>query len=102
MDVREARVIRRDDNFFLELDMKKNKLEIPLTEDKQNEVKKVFNELIVELKKGEYEFELKDIQNDLYCQISYEYITQLNSELHSVYSEMKDYDLLETNCEIEQ
>jgi hypothetical protein len=95
MEVYEANVIKKDGQHILELSLKGKKVEIPLTEDKPDEIKSVFNELIVELKKGEFNFKLKNKENNLYQQISNEYIKQLNNELHSVYNELDDYGLLE-------
>ena len=73
-------------------------LEINLTEDKPIEVKSVFNGFLLELKKGEFEFELVDDKEDLFFHISTEYISQLNSELSSIYKELEDYSLLESKA----
>lgn len=95
METHKSTINRDGEKATLIFSLPQNKLEIVLTEDKPNEVKKVFNQLILELKKGEFQFELEDTKEDLYYHISEEYISQLNSELSSIYSELEDYDLLE-------
>ena len=69
--------------------------EIILTEDNPNSIKFVFNNLIQDLKKGLFQFELEDTGNDLFHNICKEYIVQLNSELQSIYNEIDESDLLE-------
>lgn len=99
MVTREAKIVQRDENYYLELALNDKNVEIPLTEDKQNDVKEVFNELIIELKKGNFKFSLINDENNLYFQISKEYIKQLNSEMNAVYTELVAYDLLEKEAE---
>ena len=70
-------------------------LEIELTEDKPIEVKAIFNKLIAYLKKGEFNFDIVDDKEDLYFNLCFEYIQQLNAELSSIYRELLDYDLLD-------
>ena len=84
------------ENYFLELHIRAKQLRIPLTEDKPKDIMIVFNDLIMELKKGNFQLELQDHGQDLYTQISKEYISQLNEELASVYNELNDYGMLET------
>ena len=57
-------------------------------------VKSVFNKLLSHLKTGEIDFNLTDGADDLYFHICKEYITQLNAELKSTYTELKDNGLL--------
>lgn len=95
METHKARINRTDDKTTLSFSLGDNNLEIILTEDKPNEVKNVFNQILTELKKGEFNFELEDSNEDLYHHISVEYIAQLNSELSSIYNELKDYKLLD-------
>lgn len=78
----------------LKLALDKEELNITLTEDNPNEVKAVFNKLLLQLKNGEIEFILSDTKDDLYFHICKEYITQLNAELKSVYAELKDNGLI--------
>ncbi|MBN2396601.1 MAG: hypothetical protein JXC36_09125 [Candidatus Atribacteria bacterium] len=70
---------------------------ICLTDDNPNEVKNVFNDLVVELKRGKYSFTLSDEKKDLYYNICEEYIKQLNGEIADVYSQLKRYELVENS-----
>ena len=94
METFNAEISRDDQKTVLVLNGRKKKLELVLTEDNPNSIKTVFNELLIELKDGDFEFKLVDTKQDLYNQISKEYLTQLNSELSSIYQELKDYELL--------
>lgn len=95
METHKATINRTDTKTSLVLSIGTNVLEINLTEDKPIEVKSVFNKLLLELKKGEFEFELDDDKEDLFFHISTEYISQLNAEISSIYKELEDYDLVE-------
>lgn len=95
METHKATINRTDTKTSLVLSIGTNVLEINLTEDKPIEVKSVFNKLLLELKKGEIEFELDDDKEDLFFHISTEYISQLNAEISSIYKELEDYDLVE-------
>lgn len=97
METFKAEVVHEGENYFLALNVRSNEIKIPLTEDKPNDIMSAFNDLIVELKKGEFQFELHNHEHDLYTQISKEYIHQLNEELSSVYNELSDYELLEAD-----
>ncbi len=99
MEIHKSTISREGEKATLVFSLPQGNLEIVLTEDKPNKVKKVFNQLILELKKGEFQFKLEDTKEDLYYHISKEYISQLNSELSSIYNELKDYDLLEKQTE---
>ena len=81
-------------NTILALSVNDEQLNITLTDDNPNNVKIVFNKLLKRLKDGVFKFELEDEREDLFYHISKEYITQLNSELSSVYKELEDYELL--------
>lgn len=95
METHKATIVRGESNVTLTLSIKGNSHDILLTEDKPNEVKNVFNKLIEELKNGVFNFILEeDTKQDLYYHTSKEYLIQLNSELTSVFNELKDYDLL--------
>ncbi len=96
METKKATIVRSEEKTSLILNFGDSNLEIILTEDNPNAVKNVFNQLIQRLKKEEFNFELEDEKQDLYYHISQEYIRQLNTELSSVYSELDDYELLET------
>jgi hypothetical protein len=95
METNKASITRGQSNTKLVLEVDPQKLEIVLTDDNPNNVKAVFNNLLKELKKGLFQFELEDDDSDLYHHICVEYITQLNSEIRTVYSELKDLELLE-------
>lgn len=94
METHKATIKREDAKTNLVFSIGDNELEINLTEDKPREVKSVFNKLLLELKKGEFKFELEDEKEDLFFHISSEYISQLNAELSSIYKELEDYELL--------
>ena len=95
MATHNATIERKEDAIaILKLAIGSEELKIVLTEDNPNSIKSVFNK--------------KDFssQNDFYNQIRNgkiigqaniickEYITQLNAELKSTYTELKDNDLL--------
>ncbi len=94
MEIHKATINRTESSASILLNLRENSLEIVLTEDKPNEVKSVFNQLISNLKNGEFNFELDDDNEDLHHHICSEYIAQLNTELSSVYQELDDYKLL--------
>lgn len=102
MEIHKATIKREDAKTNLVFSIGGNELQINLTEDKPIEVKSVFNKLLLELKKGEFEFELEDDKEDLFFHISTEYISQLNAELSSIYKELEDYDLLEVQATDEE
>lgn len=97
MEANKATIKRTEDSSSLVLYVNGQEFEIVLTDDNPNNIKEVFNNLLKELKKGLFEFELKDDGDDLYHHICSEYLVQLNSELNSVYQELQDHDLLEIN-----
>lgn len=97
MATHNATIDRKENNSAtLKLTLGAEELNITLTEDSPNEVKSVFNKLLLHLKNGEIDFNLIDTKDDLYFHICKEYITQLNSELKSTYIELKDNGLLNT------
>ncbi len=97
METYEAEVIEKDSEHYLSLDIQSNKLNVPLTKDEPNEVKKVFNELIVFLKQGLFSFSIEEKEDgDIFYHVAKEYIGQLNSELAGIYKELDDCDLLES------
>jgi hypothetical protein len=87
---------KEDDSVSLKLILGLDEFSIVLTDDSPNNIKSVFNQLLVKLKDGEIEFELVDEKEDLYTHVCKEYLTQLNAELASTYSELKDNNLLNT------
>lgn len=94
MEIKKATIKREASNTYLVLEAGEKSLEIILTEDNPNNVKTVFNSLLLELKKGIIQFNLIDETDDLFYNICTEYITQLNSELKSIYEEFVDYKLI--------
>ncbi len=95
METRIASIKRDKKNVYLVLESSPKNLEIILTEDNPNSIMTAFNSLLSELKKGMIQFDLKDSKEDLYYHICKEYIKQLNTEIREVFSELKDYELLE-------
>jgi hypothetical protein len=96
METYNAKIDRKEDgNVSLLLEIGTNELSILLTEDNPNAIKSVFNRLLQILKKGEIEFVLNDEIDDLYTHICREYLIQLNNELSSTFSELKDNGLLD-------
>lgn len=94
MATHNATIERKDKSAILKLALGTEELKIVLTEDNPNEVKSVFNKLLSHLKNGEIDFNLTDSTEDLYFHICKEYITQLNAELKSTHTELKDNGLL--------
>jgi hypothetical protein len=94
MEMYKAKLRNTGDKYYLELDIKDKKLLIPLNEDKPNDIKDVFNELIIKLKKLEYNFTYESSSNNIYEEICEEYIKQLNGELKVIRNELKTYDLI--------
>jgi hypothetical protein len=99
METRKATIKREKDNASLILIGSTQDYEIVLTDDNPNSIKGVFNNLLKELKNGIYQFELEDSITDLFHNICKEYIVQLNSEIHSIYNEMDEFDLLDEKSE---
>ncbi|KMP10291.1 hypothetical protein UR09_06720 [Candidatus Nitromaritima sp. SCGC AAA799-A02] len=98
MVTHEADVIKIDEEYFLVLKLPDNKLKIAITQDLPKDVQKVFNDLIVSLKNGIFNFSLNEQEDkDIYYHVAKEYISQLNSELDEIYKEMKEYNLLDAD-----
>ena len=98
MDMYSAEVIEIDDDRFLSLKVDKDELRIPITKDEPVEIKKVFNALILKLKKGPFNFSIKEEENgDIIYHVTKEYIEQLNSELGDIYKELEESGLLKSD-----
>ncbi len=96
METHEATVKVVDSEHYLSLKIEGTVLNVPLTKDEPNEIKKVFNKLIIHLKKGPLKFTMTEEEDgDLIYQVAKEYITQLNTELKEVYQELEAHQLLE-------
>ena len=95
METNTATINREKEKTSLLLTINGKILEILLTEDNPINVKSVFNDLLKELQGGLFKFELDDEEeSDLFHHVCNEYITQLNTELQSVYTELEEYGLL--------
>jgi len=90
----DANILRSEEKVELVFNVRETKHSICLTDDSPNEVKAVFNELIKELKLAKFNFKLVEPGADLYGNICIEYIKQLNSELSSVYGQMRAHGLV--------
>ena len=95
METKKASIKREDSATHLILKLDGKELKIALTDDNPNMVKTVFNDILKELKKGPFKFELEDSNEDLFHHICKEYITQLNTEILTVYHELEEFKLLE-------
>lgn len=95
METHEAIVTVVDSEHYLCLKIEDTVLKVPLTKDEPNEIKKVFNELIIHLKKGPFNFVIAEKEDeDLIYHVAKEYVKQLNTELSEVYQELEDHQLL--------
>ena len=94
MATHNATIEREKPSATLKLALDAEELNIVLTEDNPNEIKSVFNKLLIHLKNGEIDFNLTDDKEDLYFHICKEYIIQLNAELKSTFTELNDNGLL--------
>lgn len=96
METYRAEIIEVDSESYLSLNIKDEQLKIPLTKDEPNEIKNVFNRLIVILKSGAFKFLMEDKDNaDIIYHVAKEYIDHLNSELDDIFEELKDSGLIE-------
>jgi hypothetical protein len=97
METKKATIKRQEQQTFLALEGNDSTFEIVLTEDNPNNVKSVFNNLLKDLKKGPFKFELEDDKQDMYHHICEEYLKQLNAEIQTIYSELEEFELTEIN-----
>lgn len=96
METFKADVVERESDYYLMLNIQDAELSIPLTKDEPNEVKVIFNHLILKLKKSPFKFEISEREEgDIFYNIAKEYITQLNSELDAIHKELDANNLLE-------
>lgn len=100
METVKASVVEEDEKYFIEIAIKEEPIWIPLSEDKPNEVKSVFNKLIERIKEGAFEIELEEVSEDLFSQVAKEYLTQLNREIEEVHDEMINLGLVEEGEEV--
>lgn len=100
METFKADVVERESEYYLTLNIKDTELNIPLTKDEPNEVKVIFNHLILKLKKSPFKFEISEREEgDIFYNIAKEYISQLNSELDAIHKELDANHLLEATTE---
>lgn len=95
METIKATVVEHDNKHFIEIETENDKISIPISEDKPNEVKSAFNKLIALIKDMEFQIGLEEIGPDLFSQVANEYITQLNREIREVRDQMKGYGLVD-------
>ena len=95
METIKATVAEHDDKHFIKIETEDDKISIPISEDKPNEVKSAFNKLITLIKDREFQIGLEKVGPDLFSQVANEYITQLNREIQEVRDEMKVYGLVD-------
>lgn len=95
METIKATVVERDDKHFIEIEAEDDKISIPISEDKPNDVKSAFNKLIMLIKNKKFQVEIEEAGPDLFSQVAKEYITQLNREINEVRDEMKSYGLVD-------
>lgn len=89
-----TRIVSKDGDFILTMKLKKETVEISLTEDKPEEVRAAFNRLIVLLKTSPIVLNFQKDGDDLYQQIGEEYIKQLNRELSIVRKDLEEYEMV--------
>lgn len=95
MEIHDAKVTVNESEHFLSLTIHDSILELPLTKDEPNEIKKIFNELITHLKNGPFKFNMEEKDDgDLIYYVAKEYVNQLNKELNEVYQELGSHQLI--------
>lgn len=94
METIRATVEILDDKHFIKIETGDKEISIPMSEDKPNEVKSAFNEIITRIKVGEFQIKLEEVREDLFSLVAKEYLTQLNREIQEVRGEMKQYGLV--------
>ncbi len=90
----EATIECIEEKYFLKISLEQGPVTIPLSEDNPNAVKSAFNKLIQRIRIGEFNISLDKVGEDLIYLVANEYLTQLNSEIQEVRSQMKGYDLV--------
>ncbi len=93
MESLDAKVVSVDDKVFIQVGLDSEGIRIPISEDKPIEVKAAFNRILSRLKKGSFSIQLQETGNDLFSQVSNEYIIQLNREIQEVFGEIERYQL---------
>ncbi len=93
METIKAEVVELDEKYFIRIEDEDHTIDIPISEDKPNEVKSAFNRLIARIRDGEFQIGLDEVGDDLFSQVANEYVTQLNREIQEVHGEMEQYGL---------
>jgi hypothetical protein len=94
METVSASVVCENDMYFIRIAMPGHAINIPISEDKPNDVKAAFNKLISRCKNGEFKIQLDKAEENLFSQVSNEYLKQLNQEIQEVRSEMVKFGLI--------
>jgi len=95
METYNAEVIEKESEHYLSFDVDGEKYNMPLTKDEPNDVKNVFNQLIIHLKKGPFIFTMQEKEDgDIIYHVAKEYLDQLNSELGDIYKELEESNLI--------
>ncbi len=94
MEIISASVVSKDEKYFIEIATEGEAIRIPISEDKPNDVKSAFNKLISRCKDGDFKIQLDTVEENLFSQVSNEYLKQLNQEIQEVRSEMKKFGLI--------
>ncbi len=102
METYKASVKKEGEHHYLQLFIQEKPLLIALTKDNPNDIKEVFNKLILELKKSKFQFSYEGESKDLFSQVSKEYLTQLNKELIEVYNELESFNLLDSQIKLQK
>tara|TARA_R110001592_G_scaffold100244_2_gene284622 strand:+ start:2910 stop:3206 length:297 start_codon:yes stop_codon:yes gene_type:complete len=95
METISAEVVQIEEKHFILIKNTGEEISIPLSDDKPNDVKSAFNQLILWVKEKKFEIELGDVGTDLFSQVAKEYIVQLNREIQEVRGEMEDLGLVD-------
>ena len=96
MEIHKADITQDQEDYFLELKLPGNSLNIPITQDVPKEIQKVFNDLIVALKSGAFKFDLEEKDDgDIIYHVATEYIYQLNVELKDIFEELLEHGLVD-------
>lgn len=88
-----ATVTLKEKKHFIRIELEDGAVQIPMSDDKADDIKSAFNKLIVQIKKGEFQIKMESSGDDLFLQVANEYIKQLNREIKEVYAEMQEYGL---------
>jgi hypothetical protein len=83
-----------EEKYFLKINVEREPITIPLSDDNPSAVKSAFNKLIQRIRMEEFTIKLDKVGEDLFSMVANEYLTQLNREIQEVRSQMKEYDLV--------